>query len=52
MYPGMPARGRRFDLEGIDVFAIDDSGKFAEHIGIVDMRDAMGQLGINLSGLL
>ena len=50
IYPGMPARRRRFDLEGIDVFAIDDSGKFAEHIGIVDLRDAMSQLGISSSG--
>ena len=52
IYPGMPACGRRFDIEGIDVFAIDDSGKFADHIGIVDMRDAMSQLGIRSSGLL
>jgi hypothetical protein len=52
IYPGMPARGRRFDVEGIDVFAIDDSGKFAEHIGIVDLRGAMSQLGIRSSGLL
>jgi hypothetical protein len=46
IYPGMPARGRRFDIEGIDVFVVDDAGKFAEHIGIVDMRAAMDQLGI------
>jgi steroid delta-isomerase-like uncharacterized protein len=49
IYPGMPARGRRFDVEGIDVFVIDDSGKFAEHIGIVDMRAAMDQLGVSSS---
>jgi len=52
IYPGMAARGRRFDVEGIDIFAIDESGKFAEHIGIVDMRDAMSELGISSSGLL
>lgn len=51
IYPGIPGRGRRFDIEGIDLFAVDDSGKFAEHIGIVDMRDAMGQLGISPSAM-
>jgi hypothetical protein len=52
MYPGLPASGRRFDLEGIDVFGIDGSGKLVEHIGIVDLRDGMGQLGISSSGSL
>ncbi len=46
LFPGMPARGRHFELEGIDVLIVDDQGRFAEHIGIVDMREAMEQLGI------
>ena len=51
IFPGMPGRGRQFDIEGIDVFAVDHSGKFAEHLGIVDMRAAMSQLGVSSSGL-
>lgn len=45
-FPGVPARRRRFDVEGIDVLVVDSQGKFVEHIGIVDMREAMEQLGI------
>ena len=50
LFPGMPARGRRFDVDGIDVLVVDDQGKFSEHMGIVDLRKAMEQLGIVSSG--
>jgi steroid delta-isomerase-like uncharacterized protein len=45
-FPGMPATGRRFDIEGIDVAVADDEGKFIEHQAIADMKLAMQQLGL------
>lgn len=46
VFPGAGRTRKRFDLEGIDVFAVDDQGTFVEHVGMVDMRAAMDQLGL------
>ena len=46
VFPGAGRTGKRFDLEGIDVFVVDDEGTFVEHEGMVDMRAAMDQLGL------
>jgi predicted ester cyclase len=52
VFPGVPATGRPFDIEGIDIASINDDGKFVEHYGILDMKDALEQLGItpNIGG--
>ncbi len=46
VFPGAPATGRAFDVEGIDVAVADENGRFVEHDAIVDMRAAMEQLGL------
>jgi len=52
VFPGVPATGRPFDIEGIDIASINDDGKFVEHYGILDMKDTLEQLGItpNIGG--
>ena len=34
---GAPATGKSFSVEGIDVVAIDDDGRFTEHYGLFDV---------------
>lgn len=46
IFPGAPATGRTFDIEGIDVAVANDEGKFVQHYAITDMRAAMDQLGL------
>ncbi len=46
LFPGMPATGRHFDIEGIDVLVANDAGTFVEHYGTTDMKGAMQQLGL------
>ena len=44
--PGMPATGKSFSVETIDVMTFDENGQNTEHYGIFDMMGAMGQLGL------
>lgn len=46
LFPGVPPTGRPFDIEGIDIAAVNEDGRVIEHYGIIDMRDAMEQLGL------
>lgn len=46
IFPGTEATGRRFDIEGMDMFAANDAGIFVEHYGILDLRAAMEQLDL------
>src|SRR5262245_917531 len=43
---GVPATGKPFSIEGIDVVAIDDDGRFIEHYGLFDVPTMMQQLGL------
>lgn len=52
LFPGMPATGRRFEIEGIDVAVADDEGKVIEHHAIADVKLAMQQLGLAPSAML
>lgn len=44
--PGMPATGKSFSVESIDVMTFNENGENTEHYGIFDMMGAMGQLGL------
>jgi len=48
--PGMPATGKTFSLETIDVMTFDENGQnaehHAEHYGIADIPGAMTELGL------
>jgi steroid delta-isomerase-like uncharacterized protein len=44
--PGMPATGKPFVMEAIDVFAFDDDGMNTEHYGVYDLFTTMVQLGL------
>lgn len=46
LVPGVGHRGGHFAIEGIDVLTADVHGRFTDHIGIIDVRAAMDQLGI------
>jgi predicted ester cyclase len=46
LFPGVPPTGRSFDIEGIDISAVNEDGSPIEHFGIIDMRDAMEQLDL------
>jgi predicted ester cyclase len=46
LFPGVPPTGRPFDIEGIDIAAVNEDGTVIEHYGIIDMKDAMEQLGL------
>ncbi len=46
LFPGVPATGRSFDIEGIHIAALNEDGSLIEHYGIIDMRDAMEQLDL------
>jgi steroid delta-isomerase-like uncharacterized protein len=43
---GVPATGKAFSVEGIDVVTIDDDGRFIEHYGLFDVPSMMMQLGL------
>jgi hypothetical protein len=43
---GFGATGKPFSVEGIDVVAIDDDGRFTEHYGLFDVPAMMQQLGL------
>ena len=44
--PGMPATGKPFRLDAIDVFTFNDAGQNTEHYGVYDMMGTMAQLGL------
>jgi len=44
--PGMPATGKPFSVETIDVMTFDENGQNTEHYGIFDVPAAMMQLGL------
>jgi predicted ester cyclase len=43
---GVPATGKPFSVEGIDVAILDEAGMFREHYGLFDVMGMMGQLGL------
>jgi predicted ester cyclase len=43
---GVPATGKPFSIEGIDVAVVDEGGKFREHYGLFDVPGLMMQLGM------
>ena len=42
----MPATGKPFDVEGIDIVQVNDEGKVTEHWGIFDFMTMMQQVGL------
>ena len=42
----MPATGKPFDAEGIDIVQVSDEGKVTEHWGIFDLMTMMQQVGL------
>jgi steroid delta-isomerase-like uncharacterized protein len=42
----MPATGKPFDVEGIDIVEVSDEGKLLEHWGIFDFMKMTQQLGL------
>jgi steroid delta-isomerase-like uncharacterized protein len=46
LMPGVPATGKSFEIEGIDIVRVNDDGKFSEHWGISDGMGMMMQLGL------
>jgi steroid delta-isomerase-like uncharacterized protein len=44
-FMGMPASGRRIDVEGIDIIRFGDDGLAREHWGLFDALGMMQQLG-------
>jgi predicted ester cyclase len=43
---GVPATGKPFTAEAIDVLTVDDDLRFTDHYGIFDMAGVMMQLGL------
>jgi steroid delta-isomerase-like uncharacterized protein len=44
-FMGMPATGKKVDVQLIDIFAFDDKGRVREHWGVIDLMAMMQQLG-------
>ena len=44
-FMGMPASGKRADVQLIDIFLFDNSGRVCEHWGVIDLMAMMQQLG-------
>ena len=44
--PGVPATGKSYSAESIDVVTVTDDGRFSEHYGIFDIPAVMMQLGL------
>ncbi|MFL5789961.1 MAG: ester cyclase [Actinomycetota bacterium] len=42
----MPATGKPFDVEGIDIVQVNEEGKVTEHWGIFDFMKMMQQVGL------
>jgi steroid delta-isomerase-like uncharacterized protein len=45
-FMGMPATGKRIDVQLIDIMRFDDDGLVHEHWGVVDALAMMQQLGV------
>ena len=45
-FMGMPATGKPFSVEMIDIVRTTEDGRTAEHWGIMDTMGMMGQLGL------
>jgi predicted ester cyclase len=50
-FMGMPASGKFFEVQLIDIMRFDDSGLVCEHWGIIDMLSMLQQLGAIPDGL-
>ena len=44
-FMGMPASGKRADVQLIDIFLFDNNGRVCEHWGVLDALALMQQLG-------
>lgn len=44
-FMGLPATGKRAEIQLIDIMRIDGEGRFSEHWGVADMLSLMQQLG-------
>jgi steroid delta-isomerase-like uncharacterized protein len=49
-FMGMKASGKRADVQLIDIFLFDGSGKVREHWGVIDLMAMMQQLGFVPTG--
>jgi len=47
---GVPASGKRIDVEAIDIIRFGDDGSVKEHWGVMDMMSMMQQVGAMPSG--
>jgi len=46
-FMGMPATGRSFRANGVDIFRFNAEGKISEHWGVFDLFSVLAQLGLN-----
>jgi steroid delta-isomerase-like uncharacterized protein len=49
-FMGMPASGKRADVQLIDIFRFDNNGRVCEHWGVLDAFALMQQLGFVAQG--
>ena len=49
-FMGMPATGKRVDVQLIDIFRFGDDGRVGEHWGVIDLLTMMQQLGVVPAG--
>jgi steroid delta-isomerase-like uncharacterized protein len=49
-FMGIPASGKRIDVQGIDIVRFEDDGLAHEHWGVMDMMSLMQQIGAIPSG--
>lgn len=46
-FMGMPATGKSFRANGVDIFRFNADGKVSEHWGVFDVFGVLNQLGLN-----
>jgi steroid delta-isomerase-like uncharacterized protein len=49
-FMGVPATGKRVEIQLIDIMRFDDAGLVCEHWGVTDMLSLMQQLGVVPAG--
>ena len=49
-FQGMPATGKRFDVQLVDIFGFGPDGRVTEHWGVLDLMTMMQQLGVVPAG--
>jgi steroid delta-isomerase-like uncharacterized protein len=49
-FMGMPATGKRVDMQLVDIFRFGDDGRVSEHWGVSDQMTMMQQLGVIPAG--